>query len=602
MTTPTPVQQAEALWVRAHESVRRGDFAAAVRDLAACFKLLQAASDPRLPEVHRRWTEVHQLALEDAAQGRAAPAAAAAATPAPSLEAEAEAAANAGNLEEAITLYERALQKRPDNELVSERLTELKNARPRAAELGVTSTAPAPAVAVSHEPVAETVVEPVVEPVVETFAAAVVITPTVDVLIAAAAAAEEAVRAPVDVPATPINEEAIAASIDLDFDIDSGPRAPAPGPSAQDRVGFGFDASAGADPVADPVADAVADIHTAATLVPAPAQPAVVDAQPTWSAASAASAAAEDDEISFADTMPRNQAVPTPAPAEAVAVAFSSDDMDDAAFGLAVGAAVEEPVAQPIATVVETAVVETAVVETAVVETAVVETAIVETAIVETAVVATAVIEVDDTVSTAKIERPQFSAVAGTVASTMESGPEPTPPLAGPGSEEEPIGLPANHLAVDSVTNVDTNTVNTVDTVPTVPTVAGDSTVHTRDTADLTVDDFTAAAAAQDAARAPEPREAPPMAADDAPVGMPSIDVDIDMGGSVSADEAGDMPVSADDLIMVGDDMSVEPILSMPPQDAIEDGPSDAPSDEPSDPVELLETLLQRVRQNRRAA
>ncbi len=133
---PTPQQQAEALWLRAHESVRRGDFAAAVRDLAACFKLLQALRDPRLAEVHRRWGEVHKMALEEQAQGRAQ--AAAPSQKAPTLEAEAEAAANAGNLEEAIALYEKALALRPDNELVAERLQELKNARPRAQELGVT--------------------------------------------------------------------------------------------------------------------------------------------------------------------------------------------------------------------------------------------------------------------------------------------------------------------------------------------------------------------------------------------------------------------------------------------------------------------------------
>jgi hypothetical protein len=136
MTTPT-TQQAEALWVTAHEHVRRGDFASATRDLAQCFAILQANNDPRLPEVHRRWTEVHQLAVEEAAQGR--PITAQPAQTAPSLEAEAEAAANAGNLEEAIALYERALAQRPDNELVAERLLELKNARLRAAAL--TSTA-----------------------------------------------------------------------------------------------------------------------------------------------------------------------------------------------------------------------------------------------------------------------------------------------------------------------------------------------------------------------------------------------------------------------------------------------------------------------------
>ena len=132
MTAPGTTQQAEHLWVTAHEHVRRGDFAAATRDLAGCFQILQALKDPRVSEVHKRWTEVHKLYVEDGA--RAVPSTSKAA-PAPTLEAEAEAAANAGNLEQAILLYEQALQKQPQNELVAERLTELRAARPRAAEL-----------------------------------------------------------------------------------------------------------------------------------------------------------------------------------------------------------------------------------------------------------------------------------------------------------------------------------------------------------------------------------------------------------------------------------------------------------------------------------
>ena len=138
MTTPTPTQQAEALWIRAHEHVRRGEFAPAVRSLAACFKILQQLGDPRLPEVHRRWTEVHALALEDVAHQKAAAAKTTSASQTTTLEAEAEAAANSGDLERAIALLERALSERPDNELVRERLSELKNARSRARELGAT--------------------------------------------------------------------------------------------------------------------------------------------------------------------------------------------------------------------------------------------------------------------------------------------------------------------------------------------------------------------------------------------------------------------------------------------------------------------------------
>ena len=64
MTTNGSTQEAEQLWIRAHEALHRRDFVAATRDLAACFALLQAAGDPRLPEVHKRWTEVHTYALQ----------------------------------------------------------------------------------------------------------------------------------------------------------------------------------------------------------------------------------------------------------------------------------------------------------------------------------------------------------------------------------------------------------------------------------------------------------------------------------------------------------------------------------------------------------
>src|SRR4051812_2489842 len=104
----TDVQTAESLWARAHEHVKRGDFASAVRDLAACFQILQAKNDPRVYEVHRRWTEVHQMYLEDG-QRTEAPAA----QKAPSVEAEAEAAANAGDLDKAIGLYRQAIQQSP---------------------------------------------------------------------------------------------------------------------------------------------------------------------------------------------------------------------------------------------------------------------------------------------------------------------------------------------------------------------------------------------------------------------------------------------------------------------------------------------------------
>jgi hypothetical protein len=135
------VQTAEQLWARAHEHVRRGDFAPAVRDLSTCFQILQALGDPRVYEVHKRWTEVHQLYLEDGARPESSSPAAA-----PSLEAEAEAAANDGDLDRAIELYTRAAAQSPQNELVRERLQELLQARRRADEL-VSGTAPPAAAA-----------------------------------------------------------------------------------------------------------------------------------------------------------------------------------------------------------------------------------------------------------------------------------------------------------------------------------------------------------------------------------------------------------------------------------------------------------------------
>jgi hypothetical protein len=94
---------------------------------------------------------------------------------------------------------------------------------------------------------------------------------------------------------------------------------------------------------------------------------------------------------------------------------------------------------------------------------------------------------------------------------------------------------------------------------------------------------------------------APPMAEDDAPVGMRSIDVAIDMGGMVTTAEANDLPV-ADDVVVVDDDMSVEPIVSTLPMAAGAVMTDHMAVDTVDDPVALLETLLQRVRQNRRAA
>ena len=143
------IAQAEQLWTRAHEHVKRGEFAEAVRDLAQAFQILQAANDPRLYEVHRRWTEVHQMYVEDGARQQQAQAQA---QQTPSIEAQAEAAANAGELEKAITLYQELVRARPDHELARERLQELLQARTRAQDLvSGRSIEPTPAAAAPED-------------------------------------------------------------------------------------------------------------------------------------------------------------------------------------------------------------------------------------------------------------------------------------------------------------------------------------------------------------------------------------------------------------------------------------------------------------------
>lgn len=146
------IQTAEMLWARAHELVKKGDFASAVRDLAACFQTLQALGDPRVYEVHKRWTEVHQMYLEDGARQAAEPQA----QVTTSIEAEAEAAANSGDLETALELYQNAAQQNPQNELVRERIAELTAAIRRAEELArgkaAPTTEPAPQAAPAMSP------------------------------------------------------------------------------------------------------------------------------------------------------------------------------------------------------------------------------------------------------------------------------------------------------------------------------------------------------------------------------------------------------------------------------------------------------------------
>lgn len=67
-TEPGSTQEAEQLWIEAHEDLGRGDYANAVRGLARCYEILLALDDPRVHEVHQRWTEIHQLYAEEAAR------------------------------------------------------------------------------------------------------------------------------------------------------------------------------------------------------------------------------------------------------------------------------------------------------------------------------------------------------------------------------------------------------------------------------------------------------------------------------------------------------------------------------------------------------
>jgi tetratricopeptide (TPR) repeat protein len=131
----------ELLWLRAHEHVRRAEFAQAVRLLAQCYALLEQARDPRLYEVHRRWGEVHQMYLEDGARQNTATKTDTQTT----LQAQAEEAANVGDLPRAIDCYERLVAQSPQNELAKERLSELRAAKARADELQRPAAAPNPA-------------------------------------------------------------------------------------------------------------------------------------------------------------------------------------------------------------------------------------------------------------------------------------------------------------------------------------------------------------------------------------------------------------------------------------------------------------------------
>lgn len=95
------VQTAEQLWVKAHELVKAGQLAHAVRDLARCYEILKAAQDPRLSQVHRRWIEVHQVYLRRSQKAKAAKAGAALAQSTASVDASTDASAPASDVSSA---------------------------------------------------------------------------------------------------------------------------------------------------------------------------------------------------------------------------------------------------------------------------------------------------------------------------------------------------------------------------------------------------------------------------------------------------------------------------------------------------------------------
>jgi colicin import membrane protein len=182
---------AEQLWIRAHERIKHGELAQAVRDLSKAYEILKGLRDPRIGQVHRRWVEVHKLYQERKAAGQAGPAAGAQAAAAKakaeaeakaraeaeaqaraaaearksaesksqevavaeanyrkaeaeraraesapmSIEQQAETAANEGDLQKAIALYRQVVSAQPNNELAQERVRELEAAAQKADEL-----------------------------------------------------------------------------------------------------------------------------------------------------------------------------------------------------------------------------------------------------------------------------------------------------------------------------------------------------------------------------------------------------------------------------------------------------------------------------------
>ena len=276
-------QQAEHSWVTAHEHVRRRDFAAATREFASCFDILQALHDPRVPEVHRRWTETVQLSREQAAQAvtpSLAPASAMA------LASDAPVDFNRDDLEQAILVYENALRNRPDNEGVGQRLAALRAARTHGVDQAAGNASLEPAVAAGSElggqpEIAATaatteassaaapaqVLEVIAEddfsdingPEVESAAPPTVSAESSELVL------ESTVVAPA--PAAGMYDAVASALATGDLHLDAAGVESEPADGAHDQVSPEFELESG------PATDR--DVHTAPTLVPSSADAAV---------------------------------------------------------------------------------------------------------------------------------------------------------------------------------------------------------------------------------------------------------------------------------------------------------------------------------------
>jgi tetratricopeptide (TPR) repeat protein len=630
MTTPT-TQQAEALWVTAHEHVRRGDFASATRDLAQCFALLQANNDPRLPEVHRRWTEVHQLAVEEAAQGKAV--AAQPAQAAPSLEAEAEAAANAGNLEEAIGLYERALAQRPDNELVAERLIELKNARPRAAAL----TSSAPVGAIDEEALAASIdlADDLGDDSSNVVGGTLVVDAPVEHVEPVAERADPLDETMEFVPAAAMREDDFGDVVPAIVRAEAADRAGAPEPAIlRDEA---VERSIVVEPIADDdepafVPAIVRDEAVEHSIVVEP----IVDDEPAAPAVTADAVAIAEQALSLTDDdvketnihdavtlVPHrpessNDEAPTKATANMYLEDVGAPSKITASMYLedvpAWGAAAPEP-----APAIEPDAIDAIEAAQVVVDE---HNVVVDEVIAEEAASAIAIDDprwgtTDDANVTnvtnvtdvaADVAEPVTAAIAiddprwGADEVVAEAAPEAAPEAI---SGDDPRwGAPSP--AVEAISGDDPRWGAPS---PAVEAISGDDPrwgAPSPAAEAITGDDprWGAPSPAVEAISGDDPRwggpatTAPLMAVADAPVGMPSLELDIDMGASVSGSEADELPVDADDLVMVGDDdIMAQSLLPQPAlvADVLADG-------FPKDPEAMLNAVLERVRSNRRAA